>query len=87
MTDIGEDAEKEEFFFFLIFIYLFMREREAETQAEGEASFPQEPDVGLNSRPQDHALSSQASWKGNSYTLLVGMWTGTGKQCGGSLKS
>ena len=40
-------------------IYLFMRdrEREAETQAEGEAAPCGEPDVGLDPRSQDHALS------------------------------
>ena len=36
-----------------------MRDREAETQAEGEAGSRQEPDVGLDPRPWDHALSQR----------------------------
>ena len=49
------------FFFlrFYLFIHERQREKEAETQAEGEAGSPQEPNVGLNPRPQDHALSQR----------------------------
>ena len=43
--------------YFILFIH--ERQREAETQAKGEAGSLQEPDAGLNPRPQDHALSQR----------------------------
>ena len=46
------------FFFFLIF-HLFMRDTERQRHRKEKQAPHREPDVGLNSRPWDHALSQR----------------------------
>ena len=54
-------TKKNFFLFFFLRCYLFIeegqREREAETQVEGEVGSLVEPNVGLDPRTRDHALS------------------------------